>query len=42
MRGVWIFGFLCAAALLIDCRLAEPMRKNLIFSGIMAAITVLT
>jgi hypothetical protein len=42
MHKLWIFGFLCAAALLIDSRLPEPTRINLIFSGVMAAITVLT
>ncbi|MBK5107105.1 MAG: hypothetical protein JJE12_03200 [Anaerolineales bacterium] len=42
MRGVWIFGFLCAAGLLIDSMLSELMRRNLMFSGVMTAITILS
>jgi hypothetical protein len=42
MHGFWIFGFLCATGLLIDSRLPELVRKNLIFSGVMGAIMVLT
>ena len=40
LRGEWIFGFLCAAAFLLDSRLADSIKRHLLFAGIMAALTI--
>lgn len=40
-RGDWIYGLLIAAGFLLDSRLPTPKNQNLIFSGIMALLTVL-
>ena len=41
LRGDWIFGFFCAAAFFLDSRLNEPLQRNLLFTGIMTALTVI-
>ena len=42
LRGDWIFGLLCAAALFLDSSLPEPSKQNLLFAGIMTALTIIS
>lgn len=41
LRGNWIFGFFCAAALFLDSRLPDAGHQNLFFSGVMTVITLI-